>query len=446
MQHIDNFFKKSLDSLSDKPGKDSWNKIKNRLDNDDAQDYRRKFIVTRRLSISLAVAFVGMIIYSSLFISTQNSKPKSFLTPQSGHTDILKRQSEQSNNLKAIVGRSNYNTPKIFDQKPVHQINFVRSAGTKFPEQSKPDTDSTTTKSSQFPLGDYSVSDQSTVKEKTAVSLKNDLIAKPLQIIQSNALQHNHFFKPFISLTFFASPVWSRHNLADNDDYINRQPGNGLSSYQQSNKTVIEQRENELLSYNIGLTAYYHLNKTWGLESGVIFNSIYMNIDPHEIYAVPDGSGKASYEFVTSSGYSFLKSKSLNTAIAGDSLSTTMAKHKIEYLSIPLLFKYTASLKRFSVSPGIGLTANFLTGTSIQTGIKLNSSSETVIISKLNGSKGMYLSASANMDIGYSLNRKWMISLVPSLNYAITPVTENNVVFTYPYCFGFGLGISYRFD
>jgi hypothetical protein len=161
---------------------------------------------------------------------------------------------------------------------------------------------------------------------------------------------------------------------------------------------------------------------------------------------VRNGPGNVSYEFVTSSGYGFLKPQSLNMPMPGDSVSTTMAKHKMQYLSVPVLFKYTISFKRFSFSPGIGITANFLTGTSVQTEIKENNQTVSESITKLNGAKGTFLSASANTDFSYSLNRNWMISIVPAFNYAITPVTENNVVLTYPYGFSVGLGFSYRFN
>ncbi|HEY1871782.1 MAG TPA: hypothetical protein VGG71_12040 [Chitinophagaceae bacterium] len=448
-QHIDDLFKKSLDSVADTPDNHSWEKIKNRLDSDDASEYRRKFIVIRRLTVSLVCFIVVLILYQSLKPFSQNSSQTNSLAPQTTLPGIHDRQSELTNKLsdsKNKIDPSISFQAKLFARKPVNQKKFETTASTLYAALADQFTDSFSSKNIAKSSIEYSSSGYAFSKENISVSLKDNVVARPSGIDLSQPLQHIEIFKPYFSLTFFSSPVWARHNMADNDDYINQQPGNGLSSYQQTNKTTIEQRENELLSYNVGLTAYYHLSWNWGLESGVIFNSIYTNIDPHEIYAVRNGPGNVSYEFVTSSGYGFLKPQSLNMPMPGDSVSTTMAKHKMQYLSVPVLFKYTISFKRFSFSPGIGITANFLTGTSVQTEIKENNQTVSESITKLNGAKGTFLSASANTDFSYSLNRNWMISIVPAFNYAITPVTENNVVLTYPYGFSVGLGFSYRFN
>ena len=95
--------------------------------------------------------------------------------------------------------------------------------------------------------------------------------------------------------------------------------------------------------------------------------------------------------------------------------------------------------------PGIGLSANLLTSATIQTEVEDALNKEAVTIFKLDGTKLFYAGVVANADIQYKIGSKFSLNMIPSFRYAITPVTENNIVKTYPYSFGLGVGISFRF-
>ena len=91
------------------------------------------------------------------------------------------------------------------------------------------------------------------------------------------------------------------------------------------------------------------------------------------------------------------------------------------------------------------MSANFLTSAKIRTEVEDALNTEKVRISELKGTKLFYLSLMANADIQYNLSSNWSLHMMPAFRYAITQVTKNNVVETYPYSFGAGLGLTYRF-
>jgi hypothetical protein len=68
-----------------------------------------------------------------------------------------------------------------------------------------------------------------------------------------------------------------------------------------------------------------------------------------------------------------------------------------------------------------------------------------VTITKLKGAKPFYWSITADAELRYSINKKVSVSLRPSFRYAISPITKNNVVETFPRSAGIGVGLTYKF-
>ena len=129
----------------------------------------------------------------------------------------------------------------------------------------------------------------------------------------------------------------------------------------------------------------------------------------------------------------------------GDSLTTAEAKHTLQYLAVPAIIKYTVGKNKLFFIPGAGIEANFLSSAKLITDIEDASNRETVFINKLNGAKSFYWSLVADAELRYNVNKKISFTLRPMFRYAISPITENNVVETFPYSFGLGLGLTYRF-
>jgi hypothetical protein len=236
-------------------------------------------------------------------------------------------------------------------------------------------------------------------------------------------------FKPFWMITSFASY---------------ERAGYHLDSELPTNINNIKHREVHEPSFSIGLLATRQLTRHWGLQSGFIFSHTSIGISPQKMYALQNG-GDVAYKYVTSSGYTFIKPGFGSPPVVGDSLSTTEAKHTLKYVIMPVTIKYTVTKNKLCLTPGAGIEANFLTSAKVETEIQDASNVETVTITKLNGAKPLYWSFIADAELRYNINKKVALSVRPALRYALSPITKNNIVETFPHSFGLGAGITIKF-
>ncbi|HEY0433036.1 MAG TPA: hypothetical protein VGC95_04150, partial [Chitinophagaceae bacterium] len=151
-------------------------------------------------------------------------------------------------------------------------------------------------------------------------------------------------------------------------------------------------------------------------------------------------------KYVVSSGYAYIKPNFAGTPSPGDSLRTENTHHRLQYVVIPLLVKYTLiNHPKLSFIPGFGFAGNFLTSASIETEIAESSNREHMSIKKLDGTRKFNWSIVSQLTMKYQINKKVSIDLRPFFSYALSPITNNNDVETFPYNFGIGVGASYRF-
>jgi hypothetical protein len=182
------------------------------------------------------------------------------------------------------------------------------------------------------------------------------------------------------------------------------------------------------------------------LKTGLVYSNIAIGIQPQTLYATVDNNQTISYKFITSSGYAYVKPVFGTSPAAGDSITADISQHHLQYLNLPFMVGYTIPIgKRFSVTPGLGVTASTLLSTRVETEINEDTDTETVIINKLQGLRKTYFSFTADAELQYGINKRLSLTALPIFKYAINPITKNNVVRTYPYSIGLGLGISYSF-
>ena len=246
----------------------------------------------------------------------------------------------------------------------------------------------------------------------------------------NNSLKKIHHFKSYWTLTGLVT--YDRVNYK-------------LDSDLPDNITTIKHREVHEPSFSVGLMATRQVKEHWGLQTGLVYSNTAIGISPQKIFALQDPAGDIAYKYITSSGYAYIKPGFGSPASFGDSLTTTEAKHSLQSVSIPVIIKYTIGKNKFLLIPGAGLEANFITRAKLVTEIEDGSNRETVFINKLNGAKSFYWSLTADAELRYFVNKKLAFSLRPMFRFAISTITDNNVVETYPYSFGAGLGLTYKF-
>jgi hypothetical protein len=208
---------------------------------------------------------------------------------------------------------------------------------------------------------------------------------------------------------------------------------------------TIKQREEQEPSFSAGLLITRQVKKQWGLQTGFIYSNTAIAISPQKMYALQESAGSVAYKYVTSSGYAYVKPGFGSPPSVGDSLTTAKGKHTLQHISVPLIIKYTVTKNKISFTPGAGIAANFLTSAKVETEIEDPFNREIVSINKLKGIKSFYWSVVADAEVQYKINSKLSVSIRPSLRYAISPITKNSDVETFPYSVGLGIGIKCRF-
>jgi hypothetical protein len=163
------------------------------------------------------------------------------------------------------------------------------------------------------------------------------------------------------------------------------------------------------------------------------------------MFALQLPGGDVAYKFITSSGYAYIKLGNGQLPAAGDSITTSDAKHILKHISVPLTVKYKLGKNKFSISPSVGLEANFITSAKVEVGVDLASNREVVTVNKLEGIKSFYWSAFTGVEASCQVNKKMSVNLQPVFRYALSPITKDNVVETFPRSFGIRAGVTIRF-
>ncbi|MBS1973215.1 MAG: outer membrane beta-barrel protein, partial [Bacteroidetes bacterium] len=242
-------------------------------------------------------------------------------------------------------------------------------------------------------------------------------------------------FKPYWSVTAFASNDWAQYRLNNDieDDLGNQRD--------EDEKEEIKQHEKHEGSFSAGISATWQFSRHLGLKAGLSFSNIEIAISPQEMYAAKNTNGSFAYKYVLSSGYAFVSPGFGLPPAIGDSIKSTEGEHHVQMIGIPLLIAYRLDKKKLSVSPAVGLSATLITSAKVKTEVTDALNREAVTIDGLDGMHNFYAGLVANVSIQYNFNSKWSFSLLPGFTYALTSITKNNVVKTFPYSFNLGGGI-----
>lgn len=211
------------------------------------------------------------------------------------------------------------------------------------------------------------------------------------------------------------------------------------------NKAGIESRERSDLSSSVGLLLGYNVNNRISLQSGITYSTTNISISPTKIYAEKDNTGSVKFRYNTSSGYGYLLPSFSSSPGVGDSLISDGANHTLRHISIPFILKYRIGNNKLTLNPGAGILFNFLTKATLTTDLVDRLNRETEFTSKLEGMKKINSSLILIPELQYQLSKKINISVLPYFKYSLGAINKGNVVKTYPYTFGLGIGAVYKF-
>jgi Outer membrane protein beta-barrel domain len=464
-------FSNEINKLNQQPRGHIWENIDKALDKTDAVNYKDKFTRLRKRSLLLLLLLIGISTFSVIYFSISKNKntPQSSvyndnlaaqksnekINNDSGNNTVIGKQGSTGINntaQKQIVAAgfpdyatNNTEQEDLFSSKKL----FINKKGKTFvkitngnvtEEETTTGADVIINKNTNPEKTERSNSAAIAAKPKDAeknltknadVSKKDSLpIVSNTQSSKSKKQQNN---KAKFTLTAFAAPDYSAYRL-ENDE---------RSNY--DNKTGIEKRERSDISSTVGVLLGYQIGNKITIQSGITYSSSNISISPTKIYAEKNNSGTVKYRYNTSSGYGYILPSFSALPAVGDSLFANGANHTLRYISIPISLKYKLGNKKLTFNPGVGLTFNFLSKATLTTDVEDRFNRETEYITKLESIKKFAYSLILTPEVQYQLSKNWSITAMPYFKYSLGTINKGNVVKTYPYTFGLGIGVVYKF-
>ena len=415
---MDDLFRSGLDTLEETPSARVKERLDALLDEKAAETHKKRLPGWKRTALLLLTLLSGLIIYETDFL-----KPGSH------------RQSKiagRANNKEAINKIINNNAPAV-SRVGKKEISASRS------EPAKGFNDSPT--SIYFlPVEKINPTLLKTENETIKINDKAPNSIKQLQTTIDSVLKIGAVIKSTENNKEFYRPRWMITGYASYD-----QAGYQLDSDEPSAITSVKHQEAHEPSFSLGLLLTRQVTKRWGLQSGLTYSNSAIGMKPQKTYAFKDPTGDVAYKYITSFGYAFIKPGFSQQPLVGDSLTTAEAKHTMENITVPLVIKYTVLDKKISITPGAGIEANFITKANLEVEIEDAANSEIVFVRRLNGTKSFYWSFVLDADLRYNLNNKLSLTARPIYRHSISPITKNNIVETFPYSFGLGVGLTIKF-
>ncbi len=459
-------FSNEINKLSRQPRGHIWENIDKQLDKTDVANYKEKCIRLRKRTLLLLLLLVGFSTFSVIYFSNSENKNKheyaagnSGLTTQKINEQISSLKKENiitvENNAPSTNNIIQQSGNTIATESLPHNSNANLYATNKTSVKQKGETKAKITKAAttenETQADDATaITDTDIPNEKVAENIPeliNKAAAmekKPAEILSilkkdslatvsknNNKKQTNKHAK--FTLTAFAAPDYAKYRLV-NDKQNNY-----------DTKADIATREHSDLSASMGILLGYKIGNKVTIQSGIIYSSANISINPTKIYAEKNYSGAVKFRYNTSSGYGYLLPSFSGSPAVGDSLIADGANHTIRYFSIPVIVKYKLGNNKLTFNPGIGITFNFLSKATLTTDLVDQLNRETEYISKLEGLNKFSMGLIITPEMQYQLSKKFSLSIMPYFKYAVSPINKGNVVKTYPYTYGLGAGAVYKF-
>ena len=452
LHNIDDLFRSGLDTYEVAPSVGVKERLDAELDKKQAEPYKKRLIGWKKTVLLLFLLITGFIIYETGPLKTgqrhlgENTTDKQMKNPAgekheptfqnniiSGNKDDKTSNDDGGLNNKGAI-KNNIDNAAI----PLAGVEGKETPGTQSGTDN--DIDGFPKTIDLFPTKKMS---QAGLKRENDISKITDGTAnclKQLQAINDSVLKISTTKKSNEKKRKFFRPFWMISGFVSYD-----QAGYQLDSDEPFAITRVKYQEAHEPSFSLGFLLTRQLTNRWGLQSGVIYSNTVIGLRPQKTYAFRDPTGDVAYKYITSSGFAFIKPGFGPQPLIGDSLTTAEAKHTIENITIPLAIKYTVLDKKISITTGAGIEANVITKANLEIEIEDSVNSEIVYVRKLNGAKSFYWSFVADAELKYNINKKLSLTLRPIYRHAISPITKNNVVETFPLSFGLGAGITIKF-
>lgn len=465
LHNIDRLFKQGIEGEEDNPPPHLWNRISEELDGKKPPVRIRRFGAYLSGAAALLIIASVSLIYILGVHSESSPKQDVVKTSQSEDAPLRKKSENISHTNESIPSALQLSAPNLNDStESIKEGNGSKKFQIPAQVVSKAKDNEPITNNSNIDLSATSLQKNEIAEPRElaggqvnhttneplpnftyrplATPLLPDKLSKEQNWMPATApaysmiagsskpsIQRYRPHSPF-SLSLFYEPGFASVRLKDQN---NDAPPPGRR------RSDVEIREKEQYSTVVrtGILMDYRINRRWSVQSGIAFSSSTINIAPQTIYAQHDGSGNIRYRIECSSGYSYLPAKQGGALQAGDSTKALGSKNVLQYVMIPVSARYHLTSNRFTFSPALGISANFLTKGNIETTLNNTASNEKASNSKIEGLHATYFSGQVNFMTEYNLTQNLSVGLGPSANFAITSINkQTTTVRSYPNSFG----------
>jgi hypothetical protein len=454
-KNIGDVFSKEINLLSQEPREHIWDQIEKQLDKTDARVYKDKFIQFRKRSLLSLLLLIGVCTFSLVYMSSRvgqknisadfssklNGQKKANTTGSTAIKNLPGSKESLLPQLSPDTGNANGPDEKrgiFYKEKKTlgHKASYrwaLRAPEAENDELPSPQDAFNNNWRSSLPLSaatiDYRAALAAIITKPQKLTMfkpGNDIPGTEKSHQQGN--RENRYM-----LMGIAGPEYSKYLLANSS----------RSNYDY--KSDIATRERSDLSASAGLLFGRKVNRRMTVFSGFIYSLSNISISPSKFFAEEDNAGKVKYRYNTSTGYGYLLPSFSQAPAVGDSLHSDGANHTLHYLGVPVIAKYAIGNKKISFHPGVGVTLNFLTKSTLTVDVIDRQNRETESISRLQGIKKFVPGIIIIPEVQYKLSKKWSLAIVPSLKYSVSAINKGNVVKTRPYTIGIGAGMVFKF-
>lgn len=340
-------------------------------------------------------------------------------------------------------GKGHYKDGKLFLKDIESNINKTGVTASGF--KVKPDLENSGQKLLNAQRPGFGVQEMTTLQSPITFNLPNIQIGYvPLLKLGNDSTtkkapvkKHSPATGPRFYVSVFGAPEWQGYQLQDNDDQQNNTQNQGGDT-----KNKIKHREDEDASLVAGIGFGYRLNRKLSIESGIRYGSYGISTDSIKLYAAMNANtGLIGYRINTSLGYGYLDNTSAPPLAIGDSMVVRNLKQSVNYLAVPLLLRYQIGKERLSFDPAMGFMFNIILGSNIRT--NLGNGQQQMV--SLQGLKKVSVGMLVTPSVYYRITNHISLGLEPYFNYTVSPINRATVVDSYPYGFGIGATVQYRF-
>jgi len=205
-------------------------------------------------------------------------------------------------------------------------------------------------------------------------------------------------------------------------------------------KTDIDRTESQPVSISGGILADLKIARNMTIQSGIMFTSRTIEIEPKYVKAERNPDGKVRYKFDCSAGTYYIKKSTY--ARPGDSALTIFSTNELNYINIPLALTYHFGGKKFSFFATAGAGLNLLTDQYLETGLSNYNYDENESIAT--NLKSRYFNGMIGAGLTYRPFKKVSFLFSPQYQFALSPMNENMPVKAYPRIFNMQLGMQIR--